>query len=72
MRKERKLIHLRFKDDGNDHYFGSKKAIFSIFSRGQLGVSYNYLAQLKLPYENSKVVIKEGELISSKQQNNKK
>ena len=68
MASDRKIIHLNF--DGKDYYFGSVAAIYSQFSKEEIGVSYgslrNYCITPDRPYRNSKVIIKEGVLITSK------
>ena len=65
---ERKVIHLH--KDGDDYYFGSVSAIFSMFSKEDIGIGYgalrNYGISPKHPYTNGKVTIKEGVLISAK------
>lgn len=65
---DRKIIHLRFGND--DYYFGSVAAIYTIFNKEELGVSYgslrNYGITPDKPYSNAKVTIKEGTLISAK------
>lgn len=71
---DRKVIHLH--KDGADYYFGSVSAIFSVFSIDEIGISYGALRNYKItpehPYENGKVVIKEGVLISAKGERGKK
>ena len=65
---DRKVIHLHI--DGEDYYFGSVSAIYSMFTNEQLGIGYgslrNYGLSLTKPYSNDKIIIKEGVLISSK------
>lgn len=64
---QRKVIHLH--KDGEDYYFGSLSAIFSVFSKEDIGIGYgalrNYGITPEHPYSNGKVVIKEGVLISA-------
>ena len=64
---QRKVIHLH--KDGEDHYFGSLSAIFSVFSKEDIGIGYGALRNYRItpehPYSNGKVVIKEGVLISA-------
>ena len=71
---ERKVIHLHKGEE--DYYFGSISAIFSVFSSEEIGISYgslrNYGITPEHPYNNSKVVIKEGVLISAKGERGKK
>ena len=65
---DRKIIHLNY--NGKDYYFGSVAAIYSVFTKEQVGVSYGSLRNFCItpdkPYINNKVVIKEGVLISAK------
>ena len=62
------LFHLH--KDGEDFYFGSLSAIFSVFDKEDIGIGYgslrNYGISPEHPYSNAKVVIKEGVLISAK------
>ena len=71
---DRKVIHLQ--KDGRDYYFGSVSAIFSIFTKDDLGISYgslrNYGLSPEHPYSNGKIVIKEGILISAKGERGRK
>ena len=65
---DRKVIHLH--KDGEDYYFGSLSAIFSVFDKEDIGIGYgalrNYGVSPEHPYNNGKVCIKEGVLISTK------
>lgn len=65
---ERKVIHLH--KDGEDYYFGSVAAIYGVFTKEEIGISYGSLRNFKLspkrPYQNELITIKEGELISAK------
>lgn len=73
MSSDRKIIHLHI--DGKDYYFGSIAAIYSVFNKEQIGVSYgslrNYCISPTKPYRNDKVTIKEGGLITAKGQRGK-
>ena len=65
---DRKIIHLH--KDGEDYYFGSVSAIYSVFTKEDIGVSYgslrNYAISPTKPYSNRLVTSKEGVLISAK------
>ena len=65
---DRKIIHLH--KDGEDYYFGSVSAIYSVFTKEDIGVSYgslrNYAISPDKPYSNRHITIKEGVLISAK------
>lgn len=65
---DRKIIHLH--KDGEDYYFGSVSAIYSVFTKEDIGVSYgslrNYAISPTKPYSNRLVTIKEGILFSAK------
>jgi hypothetical protein len=71
---DRKVIHLL--KDGVDYYFGSVSAIYSVFDKDEIGISYgalrNYGVTPQHPYSNGCIVIKEGVLISSKGERGKK
>lgn len=71
---DRKVIHLH--KDGEDCYFGSLSAIYSVFTKEDIGIGYgalrNYGITSERPYSNSKVTIKEGVLISAKTERRKK
>lgn len=71
---DRKVIHLH--KDGEDYYFGSVSAIFSIFSKEDIGITYgslrNYGLSPEHPYTNGKISIKEGVLISAKGERGRK
>ena len=70
----RKVIHLN--TNGVDYYFGSLSAIYSVFNKEDIGISYgslrNYGLDVDHPYFNSKVVIKEGVLISARGERGKR
>lgn len=65
---DRKIIHLQ--KEGKDYYFGSVSAIFTVFTKDDIGISYgslrNYAISPEKPYTNKFVTIKEGYLISAK------
>ncbi len=68
----RKVIHVELKEpiEGQRHfYFGSKKAVYSVFSSETVGISYRYLANaVRLsngPYENKKCIIRQGWLVTT-------
>ena len=71
---DRKVIHLQ--KDGEDYYFGSVSAIFTVFTKDDLGISYgslrNYGLSPEHSYSNGKIVIKEGILISAKGERGRK
>ena len=51
------------------YYFGSKKAIYDVFDKEQLGIGYSSLLNVKkleeIPYKNKKCIIREGVLIQT-------
>ena len=72
--KKRRILHIELKKpvDGKRHfYFGSKKAVFDVFSHEDVGITYAYLVNsVKLkngPYENKKCIIRQGILITTRQ-----
>lgn len=62
-----KIIHVHFKDDGHDEYFGSLTAIYQTHGVGDIGVTLQTLWNNHIgpsnPYENRYVVIKEGVIV---------
>jgi len=50
--KQIKIIHVYFLSSRKNHYFGSVRAVFSVFSEEELGCSYNYLRHI-LSYDGS-------------------
>ncbi len=71
---DRKVIHLH--KNGEDYYFGSVSAIFSVFSKNDIGIGYgalrNYGISPEHPYTNERVTVKEGVLITAKGARGKK
>lgn len=66
--KDTYIIHLYLKKEGRNLYFGSRAAIFDMFTTDQLGVAYNTLRGKRLPsekenFENEICVIYRGKLI---------
>ncbi len=70
---DRKIIHVNY--NGKDYYFGSLAAVYTLFTKDAIGVSYgslrNYGISSDKPYTNNKVTIKEGTLITAKGQRGK-
>lgn len=62
-----KIIHIHFKADGSDEYFGSIAAIYQEHTPDQIGAKYQTLANFRIgpgrPYENGSVIIREGTII---------
>lgn len=68
------IYHLYIKETGENYYFGSRAAIFELFTTHQLGVAYNTLKKKKLPsekepFENSTCIIRFGMLIRKEKKN---
>ena len=67
MVKVSKVFHLEL--NGEHHYFGSKKAIFDVFGKEDIGITYasfrNFDLSKDKPFKNSKCIIREGVLITS-------
>lgn len=65
-----KIYHLEFKHPKagrkTHHYFGSKAAIYDVFGKEDLGIMYKALLNRRIteddPFENSKCIIRLGEL----------
>lgn len=63
----RKIIHVELVGRDEHYYFGSKAAVWTRLSAEELGISKNYLKNMKLTeggYRNGKCVIRQGELIT--------
>lgn len=66
--KDTYILHLYFKKEDKNYYFGSRAAIFEVFTPLQLGISYNTLRGKRLPsekeaFENEECIIWRGKLI---------
>ena len=73
--KRTRIVHLHFHElrhEKQDYFFGSLKAIFDLFTREDIGISYNSIvAKHRDFYENSLVRINFDELITHEQKNKK-
>lgn len=69
-----KVYHVQIEDV--HYYFGSKKAIFDVLSKDQLGIGYTSLLNVKdldkVPYKNKKCIIREGVLMQTSTHKTKK
>jgi len=65
-KQERTVIHLQ--KDGQHYYFGSLAAIYTKFSKNEVGISYGSLRNYGLsetkPYQNKLVIIRKGILLT--------
>ena len=70
-----KVVHLHLKkprDGQSDFYFGSVLAIYSVLTHEDVGVHYRTITQALFrlgTYENSKCIVRLGELIRNRQTN---
>ncbi len=66
-RLERTVYHLEL--NGEHYYFGSLAALYSKFTKEQLGVAYgtlrNYKIEKEKPYQNAKCTLRKGILMTS-------
>ena len=73
MIREVKITHLELFKNNSHHYFGSMAAIYSVFSREDIGIAYTSLRAYGLSvdkeYRNNKCVIRQGILITAPQKN---
>ena len=73
MDRKVRITHLELFKDNSHHYFGSMAAMYAEFSRDDLGISYPSLRAFNLnekkEFRNDKCVIRQGYLVTSKQQN---
>lgn len=67
-KKERTVIHVYIKATNTHHYFGSIANIYEFYSVDDIGISYgslrNYGLSSERPYQNSKCIIRKGQLLS--------
>lgn len=71
------IIHLEFieapQKGKRHHYFGSKAAIYKVFTHEDIGIGYTSLCNLgdltAYPYGNSKCIIRQGEVLTSERNN---
>lgn len=65
-KQERTVIHLE--KDGRHYYFGSLAAIYTVFDKTDIGISYGSLRNYGLsedkPYQNKFVTIRKGHLVT--------
>ena len=65
-KQERTVIHLE--KDGQHYYFGSLAAIYTVFDKVDIGISYgslrNYGLSEEKPYQNKLITIRKGHLIT--------
>ena len=72
---EKRVVHLTIKGDGRSadqhSYYGSVACIYDHFSKDQIGITYaalrNYRITEDKPYENQKVIIRRGRLVTKDQ-----
>lgn len=74
--KDTYILHLYFKKEETNYYFGSRAAIFEVFTPLQLGISYNTLRGKRLPsekeaFENEHCIIRRGKLIRKEKKETK-
>ena len=62
-----KVFHVEVQDKHT--YFGSKKAIFDVYKKEDIGITYssfrNYPLSADKPFNNGKCIIREGVLITA-------
>ncbi|MBR5034149.1 MAG: hypothetical protein IKX71_02475 [Bacteroidales bacterium] len=67
-KQTKKVIHLTIKDGDQHSYYGSVACIFEHFSEDEIGIKYrslrNYVISETHPYENQKVIIRQGRLLT--------
>ena len=67
-KQERTVIHLYLKEKDIHLYFGSMANIFEHFTKEQVGITFgslrNYGLSSEKPYENRKVIIRKGILLT--------
>lgn len=65
----RKVVHVHLIGKHRDFYFGSFAAVFKVFTKEDIGVSYHKLRHSKLPeghaIVNKKAIIQQGDIITT-------
>ena len=65
----RKVVHVHLIGERRDFYFGSFAAVFKVFTKEDIGVSYHKLRHSKLPeghaIVNKKAIIMQGDIITT-------
>lgn len=65
---EKTVIHLTIKDTGENSYYGSVSCIYDHYNESDIGIKYTSLRNYGItdthPYENSKVIIRKGKLLT--------
>lgn len=69
--KDTYILHLYLKKEDKNLYFGSRAAIFELYTTDQLGVAYNTLRSRRLPsekevFENDICIIRRGKIIKKR------
>lgn len=68
-----KVFHVEY--EGKHYYFGSKKAIFDVFGKEDIGITYssfrNYPLSSEKHFDNKKCIIREGVLVTSPKKTSK-
>ena len=69
---EKKVVHLTIKDGDRHSYYGSVACIYDHFTEEEIGIKYsslrNYGISEDKPYENQKVIIRQGRLLTKDRQ----
>ena len=74
-KNEKRIVHLTIKGDTRAQdihaYFGSVACIYDHFQKEQIGISYaalrNYGITESKPYENARVIVRRGRLLTKDQ-----
>lgn len=66
--QQRQVIHLYIKDSEEHFYFGSIPALFQHFTSEQLGISQQslYNRWREEPWENDKITLRKGRLLTTR------
>ena len=66
--QQRQVIHLYLKKEDEHHYFGSVPALFQHFTTEQLGIGLQSLYNVwrDEPYENGRIKLLKGRLLTTK------
>ena len=67
-KKKKKVIHLTIKEGNQHSYYGSIACIYDHHTQDEIGIKYSSLRNYGItedrPYENQKVIIRQGKLLT--------
>ncbi len=74
-KQTKKVIHLTIKDGDQHSYYGSVACIYEHHTEAEIGIKYSSLRNYGIsethPYENQKVIIRQGRLLTKEKKEKK-